>query len=166
MSLVTIFVFLLGHVLVRPYINQGLNVFQQLSSISQFFTVFGGLMFVVLQYWGESGGDTNGQGLIAFLILFANGAAAGLYPLYRFWNAWCESGEIDRDVVQEYVTKGVNWLMTKTALAAWLFGACGFLRKANNKADELQKHAQRLGINNVAGQILDSDPDFADFFTL
>ena len=39
-SLLTIFLFLLVHVLVKPYVNQGLNVFQRLSLISQFLTVF------------------------------------------------------------------------------------------------------------------------------
>jgi len=40
-SLVTIFCFLMAHLLLKPYLNQGLNVFQRLALVSQFFTVFG-----------------------------------------------------------------------------------------------------------------------------
>ena len=33
-SLITIFIFLLGHVLLKPYVNQGLNVYQSLLSVN------------------------------------------------------------------------------------------------------------------------------------
>jgi hypothetical protein len=38
-SLFTIFCFLMGHLLLKPYLNQGLNVFQRNVSLSSFVCV-------------------------------------------------------------------------------------------------------------------------------
>jgi len=103
-SLLTIFIFLVLHMLMKPYLNQGLNIFQRLALISQWFTVFGGLMFVVTELLALQNTlpDESGQTILSWLILFVNTVAISLYPLYRFFSAWSESGEIDlKSIVKE-----------------------------------------------------------------
>ena len=97
-SLFTIFSFLMFHLLQKPYLNQGLNVFQRLALISQFCTVFGSLIFVVQEAVAQNTGtedDSNGKLFVSFLFMMVNAAAGGLYPLYRFLSAFAEHGEID-----------------------------------------------------------------------
>ena len=113
-SLITIFVFLLLHVWRKPYLDpvqehahararahthnlshtrthihthtQGLNVYQQLALISSFFTVFGGIMFMLQTAWETTTGekqDAWGKAVVGFMIMVANALAAGIYPLWR-----------------------------------------------------------------------------------
>ena len=51
-------------------------------------------MFVVQEAVAKNSAateDLNGKLMISFLIIFANAAAGGLYPLYRFVTAWAEN---------------------------------------------------------------------------
>ena len=80
-----------------------------LALVSQFFTVFGSLMFVVQEAVAKNNAateDLNGKRMISFLIIFANAAAGGLYPLYRFLTAWAESGDIDFGFITSSIQSG------------------------------------------------------------
>ena len=96
-SLLTIFIFLVLHMLLKPYLNQGLNIFQRLALISQWLTVFGGLMFVVTDLLAlqDPESDGNGKAIMSWVIVIVNAISTSLYPMYKFFNAWSESGEID-----------------------------------------------------------------------
>ena len=100
-SLMTIFLFLLAQMLLKPYLNQGLNVFQRLSLISQWFTVFGGICFKMVDYIDTQYGNepSGARDVVGTLIFICNVAAAALYPLYRLFDAYAESREIDWDIV-------------------------------------------------------------------
>lgn len=109
-SLLAVFIFLMLQILLKPYLNPGLNVFQGLASLSQFFTIFGGLMFVIMGYMDRDlGTDQNQSGkiIVGFLILFANTAAVGLYPIYRVITGILEKGEVDTDSF----TSCINFLL-------------------------------------------------------
>jgi len=186
-SLFTIFCFLLGHLLLKPYLNQGLNVFQRtsvspclcgfplqlplsadctffartrcpcdslalrlrgtgLALVSQFLTVFGSLMFVVQEAVAKNNAateDLNGKRMVSFLIIFANAAAGGLYPVYRFVNAWAESGDIDLNFIANCVKSGAEKCLGPEAVAS-LLASCACLSKAKEKADEAEVEVRRL----------------------
>ena len=156
-SLLTIFIFLVLHMLMKPYLNQGLNIFQRLALISQWFTVFGGLMFVVTELLALQNTlpDESGQTILSWLILFVNTVAISLYPLYRFFSAWSESGEIDLNFsfVKDTLFKFFEFFMG-TQLASSLLATCGCLRKIKDTAeeakqaiDEVQEHIDEVKTN-------------------
>eukprot|EP00802_Teleaulax_amphioxeia_P010886 Tamp_10916.p1 GENE.Tamp_10916~~Tamp_10916.p1 ORF type:complete len:380 (-),score=40.48 Tamp_10916:614-1753(-) len=148
-SLFTIFCFLLGHLLLKPYLNQGLNVFQRLALVSQFFTVFGSLMFVVQEATAKNNAateDLNGKQMISFLIIFANAAAGGLYPLYRFVTAWAESGAIDFSFIANSIKSGAEKCLGPEVVAS-LVASCTCLSKAKEKADIAEAEVRRLRTN-------------------
>ena len=108
-SLLTIFCFLLVHIMLRPYRNQGLNVVQRLALVSQFFTVFGCLMFVLEDSEAENNASTQdniGKRIVAFMIVFSNAAAAGLYPIFKFFTACVESERMDLKSVCNTIWEG------------------------------------------------------------
>ena len=87
----------------RTSTRTGLNVFQRLALVSQFFTVFGSLMFIVsksmemdsdVELDGERV-DSFAELMVAYMIMFLNAAAAALYPAYRLYAAWTEHAEFD-----------------------------------------------------------------------
>ena len=158
-SLLTIFIFLVLHMLLKPYLNQGLNIFQRLALISQWFTVFGGLMFVVtdLLTLQDPQSDENGKAIISWCIVFVNAVSTSLYPMYRFFNAWSESGEIDFSFVKEALFKFFEFFMG-TQLAASLLATCGCLRKikaAAEEAKEVQEQIDEVKTNvmEISGEV-------------
>lgn len=160
-SLLTIFVFLVLHMLLKPYLNQGLNVFQRLALISQFFTVFGGLMFVVtdlteLQNTSPAG---NGKTLMSWLIMIINVAASSIYPVHRFFNAWSESGEIDFNLMINGIKKMAEQCLGPEVVAS-LFATCSCLGKVKDVADQAQEK-----INEAKEVLRDTGiPDMAENF--
>ena len=138
-SLLTIFIFLVLHMLIKPYLNQGLNIFQRLALISQWFTVFGGLMFVVTELLALQNTlpDESGQTILSWLILFVNTVAIFLYPLYRFFSAWSESGETDLSFVEENFLKCLDFF-GGTQLIVPLMYTCGILRKVNDAGEKVK----------------------------
>ena len=187
-SLFTIFCFLMGHLLLKPYLNQGLNVFQRtsvslclcvfplrlelplsadctlacllslrvigadclrgtgLALVSQFLTVFGSVMFVVQEAVAKNNAateDLNGKRMISFLIIFANAAAGGLYPLYRFVTAWAECGDIDFNFITSSIKSGAEKCLGPEVVAS-LLASCVCLSKAKDKADEAEGEVRRL----------------------
>ena len=97
-SLLTIFVFLILHILLKPYLNEGLNVFQRLASLSQFLTVFGALMFVIMDFMERDMGAAQGKlgkDIVAYMIVACNVMAAIMYPLYKLISALLDFGEVD-----------------------------------------------------------------------
>jgi hypothetical protein len=83
--------FLTLHLSVDPYLNRGLNVFQRLALFSQFFTVFGGIMFQYLKTLdkvlekAETPDDRNQRNIIAYLIFILNLFAIAVYPIYQLF---------------------------------------------------------------------------------
>ena len=155
-SLLTIFIFLVLHMLLKPYLNQGLNIFQRLALISQWFTVFGGLMFVVTDLLALQNpkSDENGKAIMSWVIVIVNAIATSLYPMYKFFNAWSESGEIDFSFVKKNLFKFFEFFMG-TELAASLLGTCGCLRKIKDAADEVQEHVDEVKTNvmQISGEV-------------
>ena len=139
-SLLTIFIFLVLHMLLKPFLNQGLNIFQRLALISQWLTVFGGLMFVVTDLLALQNPETdeNGKTIMSFFIAIVNAVSTSLYPMYKFFNAWSESGEIDFSFVKENLFKFFEFFMG-TQLAASLLATCGCLRKIKDTAEEAKE---------------------------
>jgi len=81
------------YVQVNPYLNKGLNEFQRIILISQFFTIFGGMMFIMigcldkmLEY-DENAASRTDRDIVAVLILGINALAAFLFPVYRAYLA-------------------------------------------------------------------------------
>ena len=101
-ALLTTFVFLLVNIVRKPYLNQGLNTFQQMAMISHFLTLYGLLMFVVTGYMEivlDTDQDANARTIVSYLIIISNAVSAGLYPMYRLYNAWAESRGINSDIL-------------------------------------------------------------------
>jgi len=92
-------------------------VYQRLALVSQFFTVFGGLMFMVQAAYAALNGTSDegfGKVLVGFMIVCANAAAAGLYPLYRVFGALAE-GTVDMEAIKESMdTAAQNCLGAET----------------------------------------------------
>ena len=155
-SLLTIFIFLVLHMLLKPYLNQGLNIFQRLALISQWFTVFGGLMFVVTDLLALQNpkSDENGKAIMSWVIVIVNAIATSLYPMYKFFNAWSESGKIDFSFVKKNLFKFFEFFMG-TELAASLLGTCGCLSKIKDAADEVQEHVDEVKTNvmQISGEV-------------
>ena len=117
-----------------------------LALVSQFFTVFGSLMFVVQEVVAKNNAateDLNGKRMISFLIIFANAAAGGLYPLYRFLTAWAESGDIDFGFITSSIQSGAEKCLGPEVVAS-LLASCACLRKAKETADEAEAKVRRL----------------------
>ena len=155
-SLLTIFIFLVLHMLLKPYLNQGLNIFQRLALISQWLTVFGGLMFVVTDLLAlqDPESDGNGKAIMSWVIVIVNAISTSLYPMYKFFNAWSESGEIDFNFVKETLTKFFEFFMG-AELTASLLGTCGCLRKIKDAADEVREHIDEVKTNvmEISGEV-------------
>lgn len=101
-------------------------------------------MFVVQDAVAKNRGtqeNSNGRIFIGFLIMVVNAAAGGLYPLYRFLNAWAENGEIDSAFITSSISKGVSFCLGKEA-ADSLIGACGCISKAKERVENLQEEAE------------------------
>ena len=117
-----------------------------LALVSQFFTVFGSLMFVVQEAVAKNNAateDLNGKRMISFLIIFANAAAGGLYPLYRFVTAWAESGDIDFSFIADSIKSGAEKCLGPEVVAS-LLASCACLRQAKEKADQAEAEVRRL----------------------
>jgi len=88
-SILTVFLFLVLHLQVSPYLNKGLNEFQRLILISQFFTIFGGLMFIMMGCMDDmleredNAASRLERDIVALFILAINAFAAFLFPVYR-----------------------------------------------------------------------------------
>jgi hypothetical protein len=70
---------------VDPYLNRGLNEFQRLALLSQFFTVFGGIMFQYLKILDkvlDQKATSDEANVIAYLIFILNLIAIAGYPIY------------------------------------------------------------------------------------
>ena len=151
-SLLTVFIFLVMHMLLKPYLNQGLNVFQRLALLSQFFTVFGGLMFVVtdLQQLQDAVPDSNSKTIMAFLIMIVNAISSSLYPVYRFFNAWSESGEIDLETLFSGVKKGAENCLGEETIES-ITSTCSCLGQDKEKATAGQE-----GLREIQDAALDA----------
>jgi hypothetical protein len=74
---------------VDPYLNKGLNEFQRLILFSQFLTIFGGIMFKLVESVDklleieETPSKRQERDIIAALIVAVNVVAIGIYPIYR-----------------------------------------------------------------------------------
>ena len=72
-----------------PYLNKGLNEFQRLILFSQFLTIFGGIMFNLVESVDklleieETSSKRQERDIIAALIVAINVVAIGIYPIYR-----------------------------------------------------------------------------------
>ncbi len=88
-SLLTVFLFLSLHLTVDPYLNKGLNEFQRLILFSQFFTIFGGIMYHMVSLSDklleieETPYKRKERDIVAVLIVIINLVAIGVYPVYR-----------------------------------------------------------------------------------
>jgi len=88
-SLITTFVFLLAHLQVHPYLNRHLNDFQRLSLITQFFTIFGAIIFLLMQTLNElnevrpSPEDQVLNEMLAVFILAINWFTGFFFPVFR-----------------------------------------------------------------------------------
>jgi hypothetical protein len=88
-ALLTIFLFLCLHLTVEPYLNKGLNEFQRLILFSQFFTIFGGIMYHMVSCVDkmleieETPYKRQERDIVATLIVIINLVAIGVYPVYR-----------------------------------------------------------------------------------
>ena len=122
-------------------ITQGLNVFQRLALLSQLATVFSGLMFVLVDCVDQQNAlekDGNGRTFLAYIIVFLNAAAAGLYPTYRFFDAWAESGQIDFGFVKDSLSNCLKCVLG-TQAAEYLIGSCTCLVKTKETITQAQE---------------------------
>jgi hypothetical protein len=86
-ALLITFIFLLMLIKIKPYVDSGLNITQQISLVSQFLTVLGALMFLVVGYMDEVEGEAQSpfaRSFASFCIVFVNVLAALLFPIYRY----------------------------------------------------------------------------------
>ena len=88
-SLITTFLFIIAHLRVHPYLNRRLNNFQRLALISQFFTILGCIIYLMVDTLNElhevkpSNGDEVASTLLAWFILAINWLTGFFYPMYR-----------------------------------------------------------------------------------
>ena len=98
--------------------------------------------------------DGNGKAIMAWVIVIVNAISISLYPMYKFFNAWSESEEINFSFVKETLFKFFEFFMG-TQLAASLLAKCGCLRKFPNRVcpvlqlDILEHHTS--GLREAAG---------------
>ena len=91
-SLFVTFVFILLHLQVNPYLNKGLNDFQRLALVSQFFTIFGCIIYLLLDCLQHrklqdepSQIEQTNKDLLAAFVFGLNIMVVAVYPLYRIW---------------------------------------------------------------------------------
>jgi hypothetical protein len=152
-SLLTVFIFLVLHMLLGPYLNQGLNIFQRLALISQFFTVFGGLMFVLtdlMELQGSSAG--NGKVVMSWLVMMINLVASCMYPVYRFFTAWSEGGEIDMKSISSSIKEIAETCLPKQLIDSFL-GTCSCFGKIKDLGDV---YAEAATLKEVLDEVVDS----------
>ena len=104
------------------------------------------LMFVVQEAVSKNNAkseDTNGKRFISMLIIVANAAAGGLYPLYRIFNAWAENGEFDMDFVKGRMSNCLGCFMG-TKLAGYLMSTCRCLAAFKDNADKAKEEVAEL----------------------
>jgi hypothetical protein len=88
-SLVTTFIFIIAHLRVNPYLNKPLNDFQRLALITQFFTILGCIVYLLVELYNDvhevkpSDGDQVASYLLALFILAINWLTGFIYPMYR-----------------------------------------------------------------------------------
>ena len=74
---------------VHPYLNRRLNNFQRLALITQFLTILGGIIYLLMQTLNELHEVSPGEGdqmasyLLALFILGINWLTGVVYPMYR-----------------------------------------------------------------------------------
>ena len=103
-------------------------------------------MFVVQEAVAKndaSSEDLNGKYFVAVLIMFANGVAGGLYPLYRFFSAWVDKGQIDKVFVKDSLSRCFS-CFKETELAGYCMSTCGCLIAAKDKADKANREVEEL----------------------
>ena len=103
-------------------------------------------MFVVQEAVAKNNAateDMNGKLMISFVIILANAAAGGLYPLYRFVTAWAECGEIDLDFITSSIKSGAQTCLVPEVVAS-LLASCACLSNAKKKTDEAEAEVRRL----------------------
>ena len=110
------------------------------------------MMYAQDAYENLRGGKESvvGKFLIAIIIAGANLAAGGLYPIWRLYNAWCESGEIDFSVIGESIRSGAEKCLGAEVVASFTAG-CSCLAKSKEHAEMAQESAEDLA--GVAGDI-------------
>ena len=103
-------------------------------------------MFVVQEAVAKNNAateDMNGKRAISFLIIFANAAAGGLYPLYRFVTAWAESGDIDFNFITSSIKSGAEKCFGPEVVAS-LLASCACLSEAKKRADEAEAEVRSV----------------------
>lgn len=110
------------------------------------------MMYAQDAYENLRGGKENvvGKFLIAIIIAGANLAAGGLYPIWRAYNAWCESGEIDFSVIGENIRSGAEKYLGAEVVAS-LTASFACLTKAKEYAETAQESAELA--SGAAGDI-------------
>ena len=98
------------------------------------------MMMIQDAYEELHGGKDDGLGktFVAFMIVGANAAASGLYPIWRFFNAWSESGEIDFSFIGGYLKSAAEKCLGPEIVAS-LIGCFGCLASAKEYADTAQE---------------------------
>jgi Ca2+-binding EF-hand superfamily protein len=157
-SLLTIFVFLLMHVLLKPYINAGLNIYQRLALVSAFLTAFGALMFILQTSYAFQNGtkdDGPGKTIVGVIILVCNAAAAGLYPLWRVLVSLSE-GKFDWKTMKEHIGSVVTKCLGAKAVQsiAQSCSCCVTAAALADKATEAKKVADKArDLQDVSSQL-------------
>jgi hypothetical protein len=138
-SLLTTFIALILHMQLAPYLNSGLNVSQRLALISQFLTIFAGLMLIVTEYLElvlDQQQSERGKELLAYLIMLVNLLANVLYPVYRLTLAIADASFEDAlESAQMLLTHVIPAPLAQAALSAM-----------SNCTSEAVDHAQDLAV--------------------
>ena len=88
-SLLTTFFFLVMHLQVHPYLNQGLNNFQRLALVVQFLTIFGAILFLMIENMDSKieedarESDVVARNMVGYMIWAINWFVVVIYPFYR-----------------------------------------------------------------------------------
>ena len=156
-SLFTLVCFMVLQLWHKPYLNQGLNMFSSLALLSQFFTAFGALMFLVQEFGENDGLPKNDSGtlIVSWLILLSNSAAILIYPVFRLLKALFENGEIDLDFLTKGIQRGAEWCLGPQ-LAASLVASFAFMATNKKKAGHAKKLLpvlQKLQAKDIVGAL-------------
>jgi len=138
-SMLVTFFALISHLLAQPYLNAGLNVHQRLVLISQFLTTFGLMLFTLSDYMNSDYETDESQintEAIAGLIILVNLFASVLYPCYRFYLAWTESG--DKSIVSSL------WDLLKLCLPAGILVTCNHMARSYNETKQIKSWMKQL----------------------
>ena len=87
---------------------------------------------------GSQEEDDSSKSMVSFMIIMLNCAAAGAYPMYRFVNAWLESGEIDRKFIANSCFACFK-RFAGTKAADYLAKMTGCLERAQELANKAEK---------------------------